>query len=123
MRNNVSDTDHKLACPPPPSLARGLVAPGKVGQPWFKELVGWLLWPGVTLMVIASLTSFALSWRSVVKAFRGLGGASGPYRHAHGVDASAEGERVDVPSSWFLTSVAVAFLFAVALQIKQACGG
>lgn len=101
----------------PELLARGLVAPGKVGQPWFKELVGWLLWPGVTLMVIASLTSFALSWRSVVKAFRGLGGASGPYRHAHGVDASAEGERVDVPSSWFLTSVAVAFLFAVGLQI------
>ncbi|ALV08779.1 di-heme oxidoredictase family protein [Roseateles depolymerans] len=26
MRNNVSETDHKLACPPPPSLARGLVA-------------------------------------------------------------------------------------------------
>lgn len=26
MRNNVSDTDHKLACPPPPSLARGLMA-------------------------------------------------------------------------------------------------
>jgi len=25
MRNNVSETDHKLACPPPPTIARGLV--------------------------------------------------------------------------------------------------
>lgn len=101
----------------PELLARGLVAPGKAGQPWFKELVGWLLWPGVTLMVIASLTSFALSWRSVVKAFRGLGGASGPYRHGAAADAPADGRREEVPSKWFLTSVAVAVLLSVGLQI------
>jgi OPT family oligopeptide transporter len=38
---------------------------------WFKELVTWLLWPGVGMMVAASLTSFGFSWRSVLSAIRG----------------------------------------------------
>ena len=38
---------------------------------WFKELVTWLLWPGVAMMVTASLTSFSFSWRSVVAALTG----------------------------------------------------
>jgi len=36
--------------------------------------VKWMLWPGVSLMVFASLTSFAFSWRSVIRAFKGGGG-------------------------------------------------
>lgn len=59
----------------PELLARGWVTPGAPDKVWFTPLVGWMLWPGVTLMVVASLTSFAFSWRSVLKAFRGLGGA------------------------------------------------
>ena len=39
---------------------------------WFKELVTWLLWPGVAMMVTASLTAFAFSWRSVLAALQGM---------------------------------------------------
>ena len=42
--------------------------------PWFGPLVKWLLWPGVAMMVVASLTSFAFSWRSVVAAIKGSRG-------------------------------------------------
>lgn len=47
----------------PWALARGWAEPG-AGDPhafWFGNMVKWLLWPGVTLMVVASLTTFAFS--------------------------------------------------------------
>jgi uncharacterized oligopeptide transporter (OPT) family protein len=42
----------------PELVARGIVEVPAEGD-WFQSLVEWLLWPGVTLMVTASLTSFA----------------------------------------------------------------
>src|SRR5690606_22290467 len=44
-------------------LANGWAKAGPAGpaEPWFGALVEWLLWPGVTLMVSAALTSFAFS--------------------------------------------------------------
>lgn len=42
-------------------LSQGLVAlPAHSSGPQFSTLVGWLLWPGVSLMVCATLSSFAL---------------------------------------------------------------
>ena len=38
---------------------------------WFAQVVKWLLWPGVALMVSSSLTSVAFSWRSFIAAFTG----------------------------------------------------
>jgi uncharacterized oligopeptide transporter (OPT) family protein len=49
-------------------LGPWLVASGTVavaeGEGWFQPLVGWLLWPGVAMMVTASLTSFVSMVRS-----------------------------------------------------------
>ncbi len=47
----------------PVALANGWVAPGAADASvsWFGDLVEWLLWPGATLMVTASLTAFAVS--------------------------------------------------------------
>jgi len=44
----------------PELIASGIVeVSGTEDETWFQPLVGWLLWPGVTMMVTASLTSFA----------------------------------------------------------------
>ncbi len=43
----------------PELIARGIVDVSASPEDWFQPLVGWLLWPGVTMMVTASLTSFA----------------------------------------------------------------
>lgn len=67
--------------------------------------VTWLLWPGVTLMVVASLVSFAFSWRSIVRTFTNLGKAGGD---------SAGG---DPPMRYFLLLMIVATISAVVLQI------
>jgi uncharacterized oligopeptide transporter (OPT) family protein len=41
-------------------------------QPSFRDMLQWMLWPGVTLMVVASLVSFSFSWRSIGAALAGL---------------------------------------------------
>jgi uncharacterized oligopeptide transporter (OPT) family protein len=78
-------------------------------QPNFKDLVTWLLWPGVTLMVVASLVSFAFSWRSVLNAFTGRGNA------AEGTRPADTGE---VTRNWFVAALAVALILSVVLQIS-----
>lgn len=40
-------------------------------KPWFTQLSKWLLWPGVAMMVTASLTSFAWSSRSMFTGWTG----------------------------------------------------
>ncbi len=38
---------------------------------WYGPVVKWMLWPGVAMMVTASLTSVAFSWRSILRTFTG----------------------------------------------------
>lgn len=38
----------------------------------YKEIVAWTLWPGAAMLVGAGLTSFALDFRSLLRAFSGL---------------------------------------------------
>ncbi|AGA91417.1 putative membrane protein [Thioflavicoccus mobilis 8321] len=46
----------------PWGLTAGFIAPGPddPAASWFAEMIEWLLWPGVSLMVAAALTKFAL---------------------------------------------------------------
>ena len=82
---------------------RWLQAKGEAG--WFKELVTWLLWPGVAMMVTASLTAFAFSWRSVVAALKGM---------KQGV--STDEITDDVPKNVHVTLIVVISIIAVVLQ-------
>ena len=93
----------------PLALEQGWMAPGPDDptKPWFSTGVKWLLWPGVTMMVVASLTSFAFSARSVVAAFRSLGGSG----------ADAEDDRTDVSRTAFLAFFAVVLVISVTLQV------
>lgn len=65
----------------------------------------WLLWPGATLMVVASLVSFSFSMPAVLRSFRRSG------------EARAEtADTGDVSRNWFLISLVTALVLAVALQ-------
>jgi len=89
----------------PYALAQGWAEPGLPNAGWFGSLVTWLLWPGVGMMVTASLTSFAFSLPAMVAAFRGVGGKKGE-----------EVDEGDVPRRWFLGALASALLLSVVLQ-------
>ncbi len=80
-----------------------LAAKGDKG--WFRELVTWLLWPGVAMMVTASLTSFAFSWRSVLSAIKGGGTKRNPGEISD-----------DVPRNVYLPLIGIICIASVAMQ-------
>lgn len=93
------------------SLALGAVVSWGVLGPWVQanawapgEIMsytdgprGWLLWPGVAIMVSEALTSLALSWRTFIRAFK-----------VSSVAWTSEviGERI--PTAWWRNGLAVA---------------
>ncbi len=93
----------------PELLDLGWVEPGAADKSWFGPIgVKWLLWPGVVMMVTASLTSFAFSWRSVLNAMRGTAGK----------DDDADQPKEDVvPRKALFTSIALVALFSFVLQL------
>jgi uncharacterized oligopeptide transporter (OPT) family protein len=70
-----------------------------IAQPGYRGIVSWVLWPSTAMMVASGLLSFALKWKTVLRAFGGLGKLVGGATHANHDDPL---ERVEVPSSWFL---------------------
>ncbi len=64
----------------------------------------WILWPGVTLMVVASLVSFSFSMPSILRSFRRTSGTE---------SRADEGE---VTRPWFFFSLALALVLCVVLQ-------
>ena len=60
---------------------------------------GWLLWPGVAIMVSEALTALALNWRTFVRTFRG-----------GQVLGSSESGTERIPTTWWRNGLAVAAL-------------
>jgi uncharacterized oligopeptide transporter (OPT) family protein len=80
----------------------------------------WSLWLGTALLVTSGLTSFALGWRTILRAFSGLK-RGGP---AAGEDPLA---RIEVPGKWLLfglvpTAVGLALLCWIAFGIAPWLG-
>jgi OPT family oligopeptide transporter len=54
-------------------LAPWLLDNGLITAVSLKAIVGWTVWPGAAMLVAAGLTSFALDYKSLLRAFRGIG--------------------------------------------------
>lgn len=65
----------------------------------YKELVSWSLWGGASCMVTAGLLSFAMQWRSALRALSAIGGLF-TNRQASADDPLAA---IEAPSWWFVT--------------------
>jgi OPT family oligopeptide transporter len=96
--------------------APALNAEGQVllDAPWFGSMTKWLLWPGVAMMVTASLTSFAFSWRSVLAAIRGGRAQSDATAEA---DTPSVEDADEVPRKHFMVGFVVVLVAATATQI------
>jgi putative OPT family oligopeptide transporter len=83
----------------------GWAEAGAVGptEGWFGPLVKWMLWPGVAMMVTASLTSFAFSGRAILNAFRS--------------SESTDEDPHDVPRKAHLIAIALVAALSVLLQV------
>ena len=51
----------------PVAIANGWATAGAADAMWYEPLVTWLLWPGVTLLVVSSLTAFVLTALSALR--------------------------------------------------------
>lgn len=74
----------------------------------------WSLWGGTAIMVFASLTSVAMQWRTVARAFTSLGGARAD---VGGSQAESDAMKsIEVPFKWMVIGMAPV---AVALLLVQ----
>jgi uncharacterized oligopeptide transporter (OPT) family protein len=63
----------------------------------YRDLVQWTLWGGTSCMVTSGLLSFALQWRSIVRAFSGFASVfSGNGKRRDDMAA------IETPGSWFI---------------------
>jgi uncharacterized oligopeptide transporter (OPT) family protein len=82
-----------------------------ITQPGYRGIVSWVLWPSTAMMVTSGLLAFGLKWRTVLRAFSGLGRLVGT--------AASEGDdplaHVEVPASWFVAGTLAAGTACVVL--------
>ncbi len=93
-----------------------LQAKGIITGSGYREVVPWTLWAGVSCMVASGLLAFALEWRAVARAFRGLGAMFGQKGAGDELDA------IETPMSWFVVAqfaslVALAWLAKVSFNM------
>ncbi|MBI5756980.1 MAG: OPT/YSL family transporter, partial [Planctomycetales bacterium] len=81
-------------------------------KPGYKGIVSWTLWPATAMMVTSGLLSFGLRWRTVLRAFSGLGQMLTKGRGNTNDDPLAD---VEVPASWFVIGTGLSGLACVLL--------
>ena len=88
-----------------------------IAEPGYRGIVSWVLWPATAMMVTSGLLSFALKWRTVLRAFSGmtgsLSGIFGGRRQHERIDD--ELAHVEVPASWFVIGVGLSGTACVVL--------
>jgi len=87
------------------TLVKDTVINIEVGRTLF--FTRWSLWGGTALMVSASLAALALNWKTIVRAFSGLGEKN------PGTDRMAS---IEVPMSWMITGLIPITILLVAVQ-------
>ena len=103
----------------PWAVNQGWIAPGTSDPTvlWYGELLEWLLWPGVSLMLLSSLTSFAFSLRRIVGGWWEQGKASAEGRKARNLDPEEQpGGRLYIPWSWFWIGLGIALTASTIAQ-------
>ncbi len=87
-----------------------------------RQLIGaarqWLLWPGVTLMVVASLTSVAFGWRAILHLFAPPRTNNEQSNNDDAADASdTNAASGTIPRVWLALGAPAALILSVALQV------
>jgi uncharacterized oligopeptide transporter (OPT) family protein len=96
-------------------LAPAMVERGVISAVSYKAIAGYAVWPGAAILVASGLTSFALDWRSVARAFTGMARAFGWGRSdepEHPIEA------VECPGWWFPVGLLVLAPIVVILMAR-----
>jgi OPT family oligopeptide transporter len=82
----------------PALFEQGLLRPLNGKPVSYAGIIDWTLWPGAAILVGAGLTSFVLDYKSIVRAFSGLGAVFDAKRRAAPTSGIAA---VEAPDWWF----------------------
>jgi putative OPT family oligopeptide transporter len=93
-------------------LAPQLFTDGQIKAVNYKAILDWTLWPGAAILVGAGLTQFALDYKSLGRAFSGLGAMFDKSKRNAGTGISA----VESPEWWFPAGFLVLSPFIVILM-------
>lgn len=93
-------------------LAPSLVERGIVTDVTYKAIVAWTLWPGAAILVASGLTSFAIDYKSIARAFTGL-----TRIFTRGKRADEGISTLECPEWWFPAGFAVLSPFVVFLMV------
>jgi OPT family oligopeptide transporter len=93
----------------------GFVAINPDAPNYFARAAKWTMWPGVTMLVVSGLTSFALRAKSIVQALTSLGTIKKTVSEGYR-DGAAPVEDVEVPINWFFWAFGAASVLCLAVQ-------
>jgi OPT family oligopeptide transporter len=82
---------------------------------FFGKAAKWTMWPGVTMLVVSGLTSFALRAKSIVAALRSLGDIKQAVAEGYR-DGQTEVVDTEVPMKWFFWAFGAASILCVVTQ-------
>lgn len=88
----------------PEMISLGAIDPSKLG---YRAIMSWATWPGAAMLVTSGLFYFAIQWKSVARAFRGMGSV---FSRKKDKGEQHPIERVEVPASWFMIGTVVSGL-------------
>jgi uncharacterized oligopeptide transporter (OPT) family protein len=89
-----------------PGVSR-LEAPGQ-----YRNIVAWSMWPGVAILVVSGLLSFAFQYKTMGRTFASI---TKGFRKKKG-DSDDILEHLEVPGKWFLIGIIVTAIPCVLLQ-------
>jgi uncharacterized oligopeptide transporter (OPT) family protein len=111
LRQLPSDPDSPAGVDFAASIERLIAAASLTpAEPGFRDLNRWLLWPGVTLMVVSSIVAVGFSWRSFL--------ALVPGRKRSAGDTAEEAAQGTVPARLFMLALGVALILSVVMQVS-----
>ncbi|HRI63131.1 MAG TPA: OPT family oligopeptide transporter [Polyangium sp.] len=93
----------------PWTIDHGYVIPKATSPNYFGVGVKWALWPGVTMLVVSGLVSFALKAKSIIAALKSI-------RSLKTAVQSEAHEDVEVPMKWFFWGLLAAIILCISTQ-------
>jgi uncharacterized oligopeptide transporter (OPT) family protein len=105
--NSTVVAENPAAFQNPPDAPEGFVS-AAFGGAMFR-LPTWALWGGTSVMVLASLASLALQWRTVVRAFAGVSRTPGA--------GATQAAGIEVPTAWMIVGLVPVSLALLVIQI------
>lgn len=93
----------------PWAVDHGYVIPSDTAPNYFGKAAKWVMWPGVTLLVVSGLISFALKTKSILQALQSI-------RTLKTAVGEAAREDVEVPMKWFYIGLSAASILCISTQ-------